>query len=179
MVRVEPDLKKHLMEFGVQANDCVLDVGAGTGRLTFEISNLVGGNGTVLACDIANDMLRQIDHLKLNTFCLCCDAAFPALKGENFDKIICFSTFPHILNKHAALREFYRLLKPNGKLLIFHTKCSRQLNTFHNQLNSVVCNDELPSGAELEQMAIDTGFRPIKTIEHPELYWVESYKPAK
>ena len=176
MVQLEMDLQAHLIEFGVKANDRVLDVGAGTGRLTCQIASLVGVDGKVLAVDIANEMLQKVDRSNKNTICLCSDACYNALKNELFDKIICFSTFPHILNQTLALNEFYRLLKPNGKLLIFHTKCSRQLNTFHHDLNDVVCHDELPKADMLEQMAKSAGFVSQKTVEHPELYWVECSK---
>ena len=172
------NLRTYLQEFGVRTGEYVLDVGTGTGRLLDILEELVGKHGFIIALDIAEQMLLQINIHRPNICRLCADVSFPCLKKNLFDKVICFSTFPHIKNKTRALTELYSILKPGGKLLVFHTTCSRKLNKFHSQLNHIVCNDELPSAAELVASARTSGYQPIKCLEKPHLYWVEMAKPA-
>ncbi|MCK4815562.1 methyltransferase domain-containing protein, partial [bacterium] len=52
-----PLLKEYIVRFGVLAGDRVLDIGAGTGRLTEQLIDLVGQRGLVIGADIAENML--------------------------------------------------------------------------------------------------------------------------
>lgn len=45
-------------------------------------------------------------------------------KNESFDVIMCTEVFEHIINPREALREFFRLLKPGGSLIITAPFCS-------------------------------------------------------
>lgn len=167
----------HLQAFGIAASDRVLDIGCGPGRLAPMLANLVGKQGFLVEADFAEEMLKVAKSNHMPGEYLCTDACLLALKTNSFDKIVCFSTFPHFHSPVDALKEMYRILKIGGRLLILHTCCSRQLNAFHAQKNEVVAGDYLPRAKELEKMLLTMGFSCIKVEENPQLYLVQAAKP--
>ena len=175
----DPILYHYLVRFGIAQGDTVVDVGAGTGRLTSHLSNLVGSQGRVVALDIAERMLSEAKwSMQHNhTVFVCSDICTLTLKSDCFDKVICFSVFPHILDPQSALQEIYRVLRPGGKLLILHTQSSQRLNAFHASLNGVVNRDLLLPVEKVELLAIQAGFHSQSLSESEDLYWAEFIKP--
>lgn len=166
-----------MQEFGVRNHDCVLDVGSGTGCLTKILAQLIEPPGKVYALDISEKMLFEAKRkLTASSLFICSDISRSAFSKEYFDKIICYSSFPHIRNQKRALEEIERILKPKGKLLIYHTCCSRKLNHYHAQLTNVVCFDKLPKSEYLEKMINAAGMECTKLVEKSDLYWVEAQK---
>lgn len=45
-------------------------------------------------------------------------------ENESFDAILCTEVFEHIINPLGAIKEFARLLKPNGKVILTVPFCS-------------------------------------------------------
>ncbi len=173
-------LLNSMQQFGVKLDDLVVDVGAGTGVLTLPLSQLVK-SGRVIALDISEKMLATArknlagEHIYYS----CSDACQLSFHDKSIDKIVCYSTFPHIQKPQCALSEFYRVLKPGGKALIFHNCCSRKLNHHHAKMTSVVSFDKLPKSEYLQTLMRDAGFTEIKTVEQPDLYWVEAEKEKR
>jgi ubiquinone/menaquinone biosynthesis C-methylase UbiE len=177
-VPIIPILKEYLIKFDITVGDRVLDVGAGTGRMTAYISELVGSSGFVIALDIAELMLSEAKKTQANKNLnfLCADVCNISLKENFFNKVLCFSTFPHIKNPFAALREMNRVLRIGGNLLILHTCSSQQLNKFHSSLNDVVSKDMLPSASDMIPVLKQAGFCAKEITEADDLYWVEAVK---
>ncbi|MBD3384355.1 methyltransferase domain-containing protein [candidate division KSB1 bacterium] len=175
-VQTDPCLAKHIKNFGIHPTDRVLDIGAGTGRLSKVLIRQIQKPGAVVALDFAQKMLTRAQSELGNTAqYICADACELVFRDNTFHKVICYSTFPHILEPQQALNEIYRVLKPQGKLLILHNCCSKKLNDFHSSLNPVVCRDILPLAKKLKILLEQIGF-DCKTAEHPDLYWVEAIK---
>jgi len=107
---------------------------------------------------------------------MCSDACLLGLRSSSVQKIICYSTFPHLKNQQAALREFFRILAPGGKILIYHNCCSRRLNTYHAQINDIVAFDKLPKAERLADMLRQSGFEQINVVEQPKLYRILAWK---
>jgi len=180
LVSPEPKLLEYMKRLGVSDGDRILDIGAGTGRLTDHLKILTGSTGQVVAEDISDAMLKiarnSVNNINQNCLWICADACIMPFKDSFFDKVICYSVFPHILYPKKAVREFYRVLRKNGKILILHTCCSRKLNQFHAKMDGIVCFDRLPVSQDLKKMLANTGFNKLKAIENPEIYWVEAEK---
>jgi ubiquinone/menaquinone biosynthesis C-methylase UbiE len=174
----DPVFYDYLKQFGISRGNRVLDVGAGTGRMTQCIVKLIGVEGQVVAEDIADRMLLEgKKRVKdANTFWVCDDIFSLAFKDEVFDKVLCFSAFPHFQDPLASLQEMSRVLVPSGKLLILHTCSSIHLNAFHAGLENPVNKDRLPQVKEILPLIKKAGLRPIRTIENESLYWVETVK---
>ena len=174
----QESLLQIIQHLGVTAQDAVLDIGAGTGCLSAALADVIGDNGRIFAVDVSEKMLHQArQHLQTNTVSfLCSDACQLAFSNSTFNKIICYSSFPHFRRPLCALTEFYRVLKSHGKVLIVHNCCSRKLNHYHAKLPHVVMFDKLPKSEMLEHMFRYAGFVDIKRVERPDLYWVEAQK---
>jgi len=174
-----PLLKEYMIRFGVLAGDRVLDIGAGTGRLTEQLIDLVGPRGFVIGADIAENMLCYAKaHLDgRQSYLTCADVCTLSFYENSFDKVVCFSTFPHFHKPMRALKEMHRVLHPGGKCLILHTCCSNALNTFHASLNGIVCKDMLPSSTDMAPMLRSAGFSHTKILENEDIYWIEAMKP--
>src|SRR3990172_5980064 len=175
----DPNLIDYLTEFGVSTGERILDLGAGTGRLTRLILELVGDGGYVCSLDIAINMLKYCqcaDKSRRRNVQVCADAADLPFKIDCFDKIICYSTFPHLVSPISVLRETERILRKNGKILILHSCCSKKLNAMHASFSSIVAKDRLPRADELSGQLRRIGFCVEKQLERPDLYWVECRK---
>jgi len=174
----DPEFRQHLIQFGVSPGDYVLDIGAGTGRMTKHLIGLVGDEGLVIAEDIAEAMLLEGKRRLGNhtQHWLCDDVKALAIKDETFDKVLCFSAFPHFTHPKKALAEMHRVLRHGGKLLILHTASSLQINAFHASLDGIVCHDQLPAAETMIPMLRQADFRPEHIQDQENLYWVQAAK---
>ena len=103
----------------------ILDAGAGEGRYRPLCPHLKYVSQDFARYDGRGDgaglQTRQWDQSKLD---LVCDiTAIPEPDGS-FDAILCTEVFEHLPDSLAALREFARLLKPNGHLILTAPFCS-------------------------------------------------------
>jgi ubiquinone/menaquinone biosynthesis C-methylase UbiE len=174
-----PRLRESLARFGVAPGDRVLDLGAGTGKTTFELSDLVGAKGRVTCLDFAEHMLvegKKMDGRK-NVDFLCADACRLPVKDSGVDKILVFSAFPHFSEPREAVREMARVLKPGGRILILHATSSGILNAFHASLQGPVSGDVLPEAEETAGLLEQAGLKRRSVEEKDDLYWVEAERP--
>ena len=110
----------------LRPGDTVLDVGTGDGLLAFGALERLGPSGQVVFSDISQDLL---DHCReaaaaegLLDWCRFVLAAADSLTGvadEAVDVVTTRSVLIYVKDKAAALREFYRVLKPGGRVSLF------------------------------------------------------------
>ena len=106
-----------LQKFAGLIKGDILEVGCGIGNFTKSLTKY----GKVTAIDINNDYLEQAkkkvagkaqigfgDIEKGNYF----------FKGKVFDTIVCINVLEHIKDDVMALKNIYKLLKPNGTLIL-------------------------------------------------------------
>ena len=109
----------------IESEQCILDVGTGTGHLAIDATKIVGGKGRVIGIDISPKMIEvaqrkaEVLGLKNIEFQLA-DAEQLNYTDRSFDHILCANTFPWLEDKAATLASWYRLLKPSGGIGI-HT----------------------------------------------------------
>jgi O-methyltransferase / aklanonic acid methyltransferase len=113
---------QHLVEHLAMPKDAqVLDVAAGRGANLFSAVEAVGSHGRVIGIDLAPGMIqattaeiqrRNLSHVSL----LQMDAEHLTFPNASFDYVLCgfaIFLFPHL---EQALSEFFRVLRPAGKL---------------------------------------------------------------
>jgi SAM-dependent methyltransferase len=94
----------------------ILEIGCSTGILIQELKSL--GFSNVWGIDISEQAIvgataRGISQVSVG------DAAATSFPDESFDVIISSDVLEHITDDAAAVREWERILKPNGLLIIF------------------------------------------------------------
>jgi ubiquinone/menaquinone biosynthesis C-methylase UbiE len=115
----------------------VLDVGCGSGWAVSKAAARLhrAGRGGALACgcDISEGMLRRraADPGQPDTaaFVAASAQALPYRDGS-FDAVICTAAFHHFPAPAEALREFRRVLRPGGRVLIAETCRDRSVGTW-------------------------------------------------
>src|SRR5712692_1124003 len=105
------------LPFGAQ----VLDVATGTGWAALAAAQYVGPTGKVLGVDLAPDLLecaRQkvtaagLTHVEFQEG----DAERLDFADQRFDVVLCASSLFFVPDMLAALREWWRVLKPGGQV---------------------------------------------------------------
>lgn len=156
-----------------------LDVGTGTGALVPHLVRSVGAAGNVVAIDISNQMLR-VARSKISTsnvrFLL---TSLEALREDEapFDRVMCNAVFPHFQNKGRALAKAFRLLAPDGRLVLSHPVGREAVNRIHAQ-SDVMARDVLPGEVEIQEMLSRAGFEPCLMIDEPAFHFVSARKPS-
>ena len=104
---------------GIEAGETVLDVACGTGVTTRMAHARVGPTGRVDGLDINAAMLRKAGELAedLDIRWIEGDVTETGLPDGSYDAVISQHGYHYFPDKPAALREFRRLLKPNGRLI--------------------------------------------------------------
>jgi arsenite methyltransferase len=110
----------------LRPGDTLLDVGTGDGLIAFGALKRLGPSGRVIFSDISQDLL---DHCRkaagaegLLARCGFVLAAADRLTGVadvSVDAVTTRSVLIYVKDKAAALREFYRVLRPGGRMSLF------------------------------------------------------------
>jgi len=104
----------------------VLDVGCGIGGSAFHMVKTAGAH--ILGIDLSANMIdlanKKLNHYKLpNIKFEVQDALDVELEAGSFDVVYSRDTILHIPDKEKLFSNFYRWLKPGGKLLITDYAC--------------------------------------------------------
>jgi len=107
---------------GIEPGMTVLDVGPGNGRYTMSAARRVGENGKVIAIDIEPKMIERVSARAAmegvtNIEARVADAHDLPFEDATFDLIYMIAVINEIPEPIRAMREFHRVLKPNGSLV--------------------------------------------------------------
>lgn len=106
----------------VKRNDKILDLGTGTGYIAFPLAEKYR-TSTIIGLDIVTETLKRnaikaeksnINNLRFISY----NGNILPFLDNSFDIIIARYTLHHFPNIMQSFEEMYRILKPNGKLLI-------------------------------------------------------------
>lgn len=167
-----------LWKFGISPDETVLDVGCGTGNLSFALLSILGNNGRVVAIDISPAMLeeakRKIQDPRM-TWHLS-SACFVPEKDETFDRIICYSVWPHLDNIDNVVAEFDRLLKPRGLLHVWRLNSKEAINQIHAKVGEAVRGDMLVPAEETVAHLEKHGLEILEVVDNENRYLVTARK---
>ncbi len=102
-------LRAHKLSRFVRANDIVLEYGVGNG---WNLGALQCGRK--IGFDVADGVESSVRSLGIEFV-----ADTKVISGEVADVVLCHHTLEHVLQPPEALREMHRLLKPQGRLLLY------------------------------------------------------------
>jgi ubiquinone/menaquinone biosynthesis C-methylase UbiE len=165
-------LRRFAVHFRLRQGDRVLDAGCGSGRLIPLICAAVGPQGSLVELDFAPGML-EIGRKKargLRVTFVAGDAHDLPFANGDFDKVIALALLPHLDDRGAALKEFRRVLKPGGMLVIAHQLGREALDRLHNESSEPVRRDLLPEKLVLAGLLATAGFSSCEIIDEPGQY---------
>jgi SAM-dependent methyltransferase len=110
----------------VAEGDVLLDVGTGDGLIGFAALDRVGPGGQVIFSDISADLLAEcrrraaVDrHLARCRFVRAGAEDLRGVADRSVDVVTTRSVLIYVRDKQAAFAEFFRVLRPGGRLSIF------------------------------------------------------------
>ena len=121
-------------------------------------------------------MLRHVPQRDAQTLPLLTKAENIPLPSGWADMVICFSAFPHVADKKAAVAEFFRILKPGGLAYVLHIDGRAKLNALHDG-HRAVCGDHLPCPHGMGLLFSEVGFNVLQAHESEVHYHFCAQKP--
>ena len=154
--------------------DTILDVGCGWGR-SLGMLDRVFSPRRLIGIDSDPQMTRasawQAERVGVNAEILLMNASALSLPDDSVDMIFCHQTLHHIVAQEAALREFYRVLKPGGLFLLAEST----RHYIHSWIIRLLFRHDMTvqrSAEEYLQMIGAAGFSvPDSAVSYPYLWW--------
>lgn len=110
----------------VVEGNVLLDVGCGSGLIAFGALERIGEHGAVIFSDISQDLLdhcqlyaQELGVIERCRFLRASADDLGAVADGTVDVVTTRSVLIYVQAKQAAFQEFYRVLKPGGRLSIF------------------------------------------------------------
>lgn len=137
----------------------ILDIGCGTGEL---LATLLRDNPSIkeYGIDIAPNMIEAAkEKLPSKVELSVGDAEELPYDNKQFDLVVMSFSFQYLINAEIALREVYRVLKKNGKLVIADEWIPSSLRKVKTLFGSSL--EKLYDADEIKRILMDTGFEYV------------------
>ncbi len=156
----------------------VIDVGCGWGRSLKKLNDRFAPE-RLIGFDIAPKMVeaaaREVASLRTTTgapveIVKATSAALP-LADASVDLLFCHQTFHHLVDQHAAIAEFFRVLKPGGTML-FAESTKRYIHSWIIRLLFRHPMQVQKTAPEYLALVRGAGFDvPDTQVSYPFLWW--------
>ncbi|MDG9715593.1 class I SAM-dependent methyltransferase [Streptomyces sp. DH24] len=109
-------------DVGLREGDRVLDAGCGTGRALTPLRAAVGPSGLVVGADLTPAMLEAAVRAGRDREgrLLLADVASLPLRSGSLDAVFAAGLIAHLPQPEENLRELARVVRPGGRLALFH-----------------------------------------------------------
>jgi SAM-dependent methyltransferase len=133
-----PAYRAAVDEAGISRGGVVADVGCGTGRALLPLRDAVGPAGAVIALDVTPEMLHAACQAAeaAGAARVLADARALPLRDGCADAIFAAGLVSHLPDTEAGLRELARVIRPGGKLVLFHPTGRAALAARHGHVLS-------------------------------------------
>lgn len=152
----------------------IVDVGCGWGRSfkllhnRFRPRRMIGIDIDPLMIEAASAETEK--HELPVTFIRTSSSSLP-IPDQSCDVVFCHQTFHHLIDQQTALREFHRVLKPNG-LLLFAESTRQYIHSWIIRSLFRHPMDVQRTAEEYIEMIGDAGFTvDAQSISYPYLWW--------
>jgi ubiquinone/menaquinone biosynthesis C-methylase UbiE len=115
--------EESMMKLGIKPDMKVVDIGCGTGSVSFMISPMVGELGQVVGVDSNQYAINYCNEIArsqgiLNAKFIISDATSLDFESHTFDVSYSRFLFQHVKDSSQALREMVRVTKPGGAVMV-------------------------------------------------------------
>ena len=171
-----PRLREGLRKLGVGPDEHILDLGCGSGILLGTILEHIGLEGRVEAVDFAPRMIARASekHTDGRVRFHLAQATDVPLPARSVDRVICFSAWPHFTRPDDVITEMHRLLRPGGRVHIWHADSRDTINDIHRNAGDAVRDDMLVPAEELARLFSSAGFKVDDVIDSSDCYLVSA-----
>lgn len=157
--------EKVVTHFHVREGDQVADFGAGSGFFLKSLSELVGEEGVVYACEIQKNLVESMDLLATKeglenvrpTWCDFEKVGGSKLPENTIDIVILVNTLFQVEQKSEVVEEIKRVLRSGGKAIVIDW--SESFGGLGPQPDSVITQDKT------EELFVASGFTMETTFD--------------
>jgi ubiquinone/menaquinone biosynthesis C-methylase UbiE len=113
----------YIEQFDIKKRQTVIDYGCGPGRYIFKASDKVGPSGIIYAVDIHEMAIESVHKIMVkqglnNVKPILTDGYKVDIPDHTADLIYALDMFHMVADPDALLKEFHRLVKKEGKLIL-------------------------------------------------------------
>ena len=154
-------LEKIIDHFTLNSDALLLDLGGGTGRVAAQLENHVN---ECFVLDLSYEMLTQAKPKSNNLTLIQATSSHVPFKDNSFNQIFLNDSLHHIQEQEETIKECYRLLDPNGQLIIREFDKSNFWNIFLRFGEALLMmRSKFVSPKKLSEMCEKVGFKTTWT----------------
>ncbi|MFI5544062.1 class I SAM-dependent methyltransferase [Streptomyces sp. NPDC051815] len=163
---------------GLRPGDRVLDAGCGTGRAMTALRAAVGPAGSVLGVDLTPQMLAAAQRAGRDAegALLLADVARLPLRDGALDAVFAAGLIAHLPQPEANLRELARVVRPGGRLALFHPVGRAALAARHGR---ELTPEDLRAEQNLRPLLASSGWEMTSYADEEHRFLVLATRPPR